>query len=372
MKRFVAVLLLSISQAFATTSPASAPTAVPACSEQDELATIRPPSLIRKAGAGESRTPYSLKLGEYVTLQVPHDKYFAYFTKGDDSIVPTPVLYINDLAINGLPWTNSGCEKISFFLERTEESRNVWGKTLSKLDGKDNIPVGIGTAQKGFVTDIGAAKLMLTSGHNAFLWYLGMALLVALTFWLGASTGLVRDLPATSDVAPDPDPCTDKGAGRPFSLARVQMAWWFVLALGAYTYIWIKTGEMSNTIPDSILALMGISAGTTVLSAVVDTSVQGRLEERSCGFIRDILSDSDSISFHRFQMFVWSIVLGIIFVQKVAATLIMPDFDTQLLGLMGISSGAYLGFKIPAASAAASANNNQEEFHGTDQRSGHP
>jgi hypothetical protein len=27
----------------------------------------------------------------------------------------------------------------------------------------------------------------------------------------------------------------------------------------------------------------------------------------------------------------------------------MPDFSTNLLGLMGISAGTYLGFKIPEA-----------------------
>jgi hypothetical protein len=32
--------------------------------------------------------------------------------------------------------------------------------------------------------------------------------------------------------------------------------------------------------------------------------------------------------------------------------LAMPDFSAMVLGLMGISSGTYFGFKLPAASAA--------------------
>lgn len=67
----------------------------------------------------------------------------------------------------------------------------------------------------------------------------------------------------------------------------------------------------------------------------------------SAGFLRDILSDSSGYSFHRFQIFAWTIVLGVIFVSSVYYGLTMPEFSTTLLGLMGISSGTYIGFKFP-------------------------
>jgi hypothetical protein len=31
---------------------------------------------------------------------------------------------------------------------------------------------------------------------------------------------------------------------------------------------------------------------------------------------------------------------------KVAVNLVMPEFDATLLGLMGISNGTYIGFKL--------------------------
>lgn len=65
------------------------------------------------------------------------------------------------------------------------------------------------------------------------------------------------------------------------------------------------------------------------------------------GFLNDVLSDEGGVSFHRFQMFAWTIVLVIIFVSKVWDGLVMPDFDPTLLGLMGISGGTYIGFKLP-------------------------
>jgi hypothetical protein len=46
-------------------------------------------------------------------------------------------------------------------------------------------------------------------------------------------------------------------------------------------------------------------------------------------------------------MATWTLVLGIIFVRSVYRELTMPDFDTSLLGLMGLSSGTYIGFKFP-------------------------
>lgn len=67
----------------------------------------------------------------------------------------------------------------------------------------------------------------------------------------------------------------------------------------------------------------------------------------SAGFLRDILSDGSGVSFHRFQILAWTIVLGIMFLSSVYNELTMPEFSATLLGLMGISSGTYIGFKFP-------------------------
>jgi len=64
-------------------------------------------------------------------------------------------------------------------------------------------------------------------------------------------------------------------------------------------------------------------------------------------FLADLLNDENGMSFHRLQMAIWTLVLGIVFIQQVMNNLAMPDFDATLLALMGISSGTYLGFKFP-------------------------
>jgi len=50
---------------------------------------------------------------------------------------------------------------------------------------------------------------------------------------------------------------------------------------------------------------------------------------------------------HRLQFGIWTVVLMIVFVYTVIQDVSLPDFDNTLLALMGISSGAYAGMKIP-------------------------
>jgi hypothetical protein len=80
----------------------------------------------------------------------------------------------------------------------------------------------------------------------------------------------------------------------------------------------------------------------------------------SGGLILDFLSDANGVTFHRFQIIVWTVVLGLVFLYSVWTSLSMPQFSDTLLALMGISAGTYIGFKIPerqtnAADAAAGA-----------------
>ncbi len=67
------------------------------------------------------------------------------------------------------------------------------------------------------------------------------------------------------------------------------------------------------------------------------------------GFFKDLLTDENGVGFHRFQIAIWTILLVLIFGFIVYRTLGMPPFPTELLALMGISSGTYLGFKVPEA-----------------------
>ncbi|MBI4501801.1 MAG: hypothetical protein HY700_11635 [Gemmatimonadetes bacterium] len=73
------------------------------------------------------------------------------------------------------------------------------------------------------------------------------------------------------------------------------------------------------------------------------------LRNESSNFFIDIMSDANRVSLHRFQLVAWSVVLGIVFGVEVYRELAMPQFNATLLGLLGISSGTYVGLKTQEA-----------------------
>ena len=83
---------------------------------------------------------------------------------------------------------------------------------------------------------------------------------------------------------------------------------------------------------------------------VVVQSNFNKLAGRSEGWVVDILSDANGVSFHRFQLAAFTVVLAGVFVLGVYDDLAMPEFNTTLMGLLGLSAGTYLGLKVPEAS----------------------
>lgn len=194
----------------------------------------------------------------------------------------------------------------------------------------------------------------------------------------------------------------------PYSLGRWQMAFWFFLIITSFVFIFVITWQV-NTVTEQALALMGISAATALGAIAVDANKsddtqaalqeaakqypvlkteQADLEKRiaelrakavdkiisdaeaveleqkaarlkevkkqikslstvSQGFLNDVLTDVHGYNFHRLQIFIWTIVLGFIFLHGVYNRLAMPTFSAALLALLGISGATYIGFKIP-------------------------
>jgi hypothetical protein len=145
-----------------------------------------------------------------------------------------------------------------------------------------------------------------------------------------------------------------------FSLGRSQLAFWTVIIVSSFIDIFLKCSTMRDfDIPviDSVnLTLLGIAAGTTLVSKVIDNSQKDNQGEAisqqdypSKDFLTDIISDEKGVSIHRLQNVIWTVVVGAIYIGFVAGHEQLPDekiITTQLLSLMGISTGAYLGLKL--------------------------
>ncbi|HYF35873.1 MAG TPA: hypothetical protein VD994_11325, partial [Prosthecobacter sp.] len=133
-----------------------------------------------------------------------------------------------------------------------------------------------------------------------------------------------------------------------FSLGRVQMAFWGVVVISCFAGVAASCGTLEY-IPAQVLVLLGISSVTALSASIIGSgSAPSPKSDRPgvLGFFDDICVGDSGASFHRVQVVLWTLVLGIYFVSNVLQMMSMPVFPDTLLVLMGISSGTYLGFKM--------------------------
>jgi hypothetical protein len=249
-----------------------------------------------------------------------------------------------------------------------------------------------------------AQQLPPSSGQSIPPLQLGGAVLVVIiatgAVWLEARRSTLLKDNLLPQIAP---------LRQPYSLGRWQMAFWFTLIFTAFIAVYVLTGNY-HTITPQALWLMGISAASGISAVAVDVikdspadaanrglralglqtyadverirqeiaqregqlkgnpapniAQQLNLEIRdrqlllvayenaiepfvSEGWYKDITTDSNGAALHRVQVLAWTLALGVIFVVGVITDLAMPQFDSALLLLLGISNAGYIGFKYP-------------------------
>src|SRR5262249_51884712 len=77
-----------------------------------------------------------------------------------------------------------------------------------------------------------------------------------------------------SNLLRDSDTVPPGGQRPPFSLGRVQMAFWLVLVWASYLYIGLVTWDYAHTMTTTALVLMGISAATGFGAVLIDSDKQ--------------------------------------------------------------------------------------------------
>jgi hypothetical protein len=308
------------------------------------------------------------------------------------------VLYLNGVPIMGLYPQNQDFRNgvFDYYLHRDDHSTEAWTTLLHGWDSKKQVTVALGPEPANGGVEKSIKPLDTGFTLNVFSFdrrlfpsvglALGVFIAVILLGWL---TNMLRESGLSVPTGKRP----------PYSLGKVQLAWWLVLIVGAYLAIGLVTWDYYHTLSWTALGLLGISTGTAVGAIVLDSNkkVQGneelaqlrkdvvdwqakitagatpleqqRLSEELVNknerirrltdantapsecFLRDILMDANGISLHRFQIVVWSLVLGLVFVVAVWTDKAMPEFSATLLTLMGLSSGTYLALKIPEQKA---------------------
>ena len=184
---------------------------------------------------------------------------------------------------------------------------------------------------------VGTMRYQMFETSNVILGFIFVAIVTVLLLRLGRFSALLRDAPSGNSAIPV--------GSRSFSMARVQMAWWFFIVLISYVWLWIVVQGIP-AMSVNALGLMGIGSATYLMAAGVDASKQVDVCQ-SQGLWRDILSDAHGLTLYRFQLLVFNVLFGLLFLVYVVQHVTMPEFDTNILALLGISAGTYAGFKIP-------------------------
>jgi hypothetical protein len=353
----------------------------------------------------------NLEADDLITVEIDH---LAEWVERNPANNPAKLIpYLDGLALRGNypEQIHTSKNTVHFHLRITPENKKAWVDLLGAPGStKKAVTFSVGLEdQSAFDTDYEQDKVLLTviSPKYGIIALIIVLVTLVLLVWLARTTNIIRE--------PGPKPIG--GKLRPYNLGRTQMAFWFFLVYASYVVIWLITDAL-DTITPSLLGLMGISAGTALGEALIDSgknsATAGKLQELAAekealeqsipelqsqisgvqtkatltledlsnretlskqlqeyrtrlaqitqqiksltppasagisgGFLRDILSEGSGYSFHRFQIFAWMLVLGVIFISSVYNQLTMPEFSTTLLGLMGISSGTYIGFKFP-------------------------
>jgi hypothetical protein len=255
------------------------------------------------------------------------------------------VLFLDGQPLKGLKPELPGPQysHLKFRLRIDTGNRDTWKALLSGAVRRRAVDLSVGfEGQPPLRTEVDDFRLIAIPGAWLAFWLVMCLAVLVVLVWYGRSSNLLRDF----------GPAPGGGALKPFSLARTQMAAWFFVVLAAYVFLWLVTGAL-DTLTTTVIGLMGISAATAVAGNAMDAGKQTTAAAaagpaaptQSVSFFTDIFSDEHGMSLARLQIGIWTLVLAVIFARSVFRDLAMPEFDSTLLGLMGISNGTYLGFK---------------------------
>jgi hypothetical protein len=354
--------------------------------------TVDWPKIVTKKG--EISTGTWVQLGDTVTVVIDGSCRWL----RDKKVNPTELrLYLAGQLVEnaGVIVPNLHEDYVKFDLKiDPARNREQWVKILRAAREASDEAIGISVGHPPSQTVFRSSSFIILHVYPRYTAVVTAALaaLLVLIVVLAARTDLLRVPREKADTKP------------PLSLGLVQMAWWFYLVVAGFVYVWLITGE-HDTLSEGVLALMGISAATGLGAVFVDsqkresvaaarralssqeqaltnriteigapaagTDLDKELQQKRSdlalvaaqltntpsmpapstkGWWRDLLSDgSGQPQFHRLQVAVWTLVLGTIFIRLVSRDLTMPQFSSMLLGLMGLSSGTFLGFKFPEA-----------------------
>ncbi len=190
---------------------------------------------------------------------------------------------------------------------------------------------------------------------SSVAWLVSFAVALAITIWVGrAAKGNVLGI-------------LIDGRGR-FSLTNLQLTTWTLLILATFAGAFFATFEVPE-IPQTLLMLLGMSAGGAVVSSAVKAGKDLDPKAKVAGAGTHVKSDGSQITISpklsqvfleeegdqadevvnisKFQHFLFAVVLAVVYVVMTFKESGFPDFPPEVLWLLGISHAGHIGAKVP-------------------------
>jgi hypothetical protein len=295
----------------------------------------------------------------------------------------------------------SGPEWIDFALTRdlsSPKNTKAWEAILSGDPSPTlNARVGLGLDSRRWLFPARHAVKFEFPRGPATPWLLGF-LTVVLVIVLAKKTDIARapstttaSVAALSLASPnardalaklDP-PISAQGLEPPLSLSMSILLVWTLIVFLCFMRLGLQMHFQNIVINSTVLALLGFSGGSYLIARVTDatqskaktldaalaqaitafdpnhmgtrTAVQTALSDaRRAGLVRsdswvwDLLSETGAsrVDLHRLQLLAFSLVYFILYLKYANGLLGLPDFSTNTLTLLGISTAGYVGMKF--------------------------
>ena len=289
-----------------------------------------------------TRVTGELRIGGTIRIEIEN---LASWSAGHDPQELVP--YLNGQALKGVrpEIVDTSQNQLQFHLLRTDRADDVWSKLFQHPGFQRPVAVSVGLEDQGPFPTVydyeNPLQLTVISKRSGII-----ALVVSVALF-----GLAIGLMMTTNIIRKHGPRV-QGAKRPYDLGRFLTLLWTTIIATSYFSVWLITSD--TNLPGSALALMGFS-GTVMLAGYATntepdegskSSNTDASSSQSVGFLTDMLSDAHGFRFYRFQLLLWNLLLGFMFLFLVCERLKLPVIGHSLLALMGVSTTIHLGFNF--------------------------
>src|SRR5262245_24453260 len=258
----LSLFLLTLTKIFAQgTTPQNSPSPTPSDASTSGQPSPSPTPVNPKV----TQVIGNVELDDIVEIDVQNlEKWDEQQGEGNDATKLVP--YLNGRAMKGLfpEEVHLPRGRLIYHLEIRPENKEVWTDLLGAPQGiRRPVTLSVGLENKSAFDSVhitgNPVTLTIISPVYGILSLVVTVVTLVLLIWLVKKTNIIRE----------PGPPAAPGKRRPYNLGRAQMAFWFFLIYASYVTIWLITDAL-DTITASLLALMGISAGTALSEALID------------------------------------------------------------------------------------------------------